>query len=212
MRKIVIFKSKHISSLKKIYNFLLPSNQNFTLLKKGIAIFLLCCFASYHFGYYVFYFSFRMQMESNWSERIFSQDQEGLEQHLMEIPLSIPYMADQEDFQVTNTSFEKSGKHFRVIKQRYSHDTLQMIYVVDTAKTTLDNTIKRWISSLVAEDGTDKDQNTLLAKNFVKDYTQPIHAFSFGALPVFEELTIGLIFLLYQDHLHYLNTPPPELA
>lgn len=151
-------------------------------------------------------------MESNWSERILSQDQEGLEQHLMEIPFSIPYMANQEDFQVTNTSFKKSGQDFRVIKQRYTHDTLQVIYVLDIAKSKLDNTIKLWISSLVAEDGTDKDHHTLLAKNFVKDYTQPINAFSFGALPVFEELTMGFIFLSYQDHFHQLKNPPPELA
>lgn len=130
----------------------------------------------------------------------------------MEIPLSIPYMADQEGFQVSNTSFEKAGQYYRVIKQRYTNDTLQIIYVADTAKRTLDNTIKQWINSLVAEDGTDKDHNTLLAKNFVKDYTQPIHAFSFGILPVLEKMPIGFIFLPYQDHSFQLNTPPPELA
>lgn len=130
----------------------------------------------------------------------------------MEIPLSIPYMADQEDFQVTNTSFEKAGQHFRVIKQRYTNDTLQVIYVADTAKRTLDNTIKKWISSLVPEDGTDKDHNTLLAKNFVKDYTKPVHTFSFGVLPVFEIMPIGFIFLPYQDYFQHLNSPPPELV
>jgi len=181
-------------------------------LKKGIAIFLLCCFASYHFGYYVFYFSFGIQIESSWSERMFNQDQEGIEQYLMEIPLSIPYMANQEDFQVTNTSFEKSGQHYRVIKQRYTNDTLQIIYVSDTAKRTLDNTVKQWISSLIAEDGTENGQNTLLAKNFVKDYTQPIHTYSLGILPVFEKVPIGFIFLPYQDHSFQLNTPPPELV
>ncbi|SDY51784.1 MULTISPECIES: hypothetical protein [Rhodonellum] len=181
-------------------------------MKKGIAILLLCCFASYHFGYYVFYFSFRMQMESSWSERIFSQDQEGIEHYLMEIPLSIPYMANQEDFQATNTSFEKAGQHYRVIKQRYTNDTLQVIYVSDTAKRTLDNTIKQWISSLIADDGTENGQNTLFAKNFVKDYTQPIHTYSLGIPPFFEKMPIGFIFLPYQDYSFKLNTPPPELG
>jgi hypothetical protein len=121
-------------------------------------------------------------------------------------------MANQEDFQVTNTSFEKSGQHYRVIKQRYTNDTLQIIYVSDTAKRTLDNTVKQWISSLIAEDGTENGQNTLLAKNFVKDYTQPIHTYSLGILPVFEKVPIGFIFLPYQDHSFQLNTPPPELV
>lgn len=67
----------------------------------------------------------------------------------MEIPLSLPYMVSEEDFQIANTSFEKVGHYFRIIKQRYVNDTLQVVYVPDTAKRNINETIKFWVISLV---------------------------------------------------------------
>ncbi|MCR9015133.1 hypothetical protein [Aquiflexum gelatinilyticum] len=182
-------------------------------MKKVISIFLLCCFALYHFGYYVAYFSFRFQIESDWMEKIYSDNQEGLEEKLMEIPLSVPYMADEEDFRPTNTSFEKDGKTFRAIKQRYVNDTLQIVYVPDTAKRILDNTIKQWVSSLVQDDLPDAGNNSLLVKLFIKDYTPVSNDFDYS--PVASELEqdfIGFIFSSYENNYFHLNSPPPELA
>ena len=87
----------------------------------------------------------------------------------MEIPLSAPYMANQEEFHATNTRFEKDGQYFRAIKQRYQNDTLQVIYVPDTSRKALDSTVQKWISSLV-DDELPQDQG---GKNFLS-YLQKI--------------------------------------
>lgn len=173
---------------------------------------LLCCFALYHFGYYVAYFSFHIQIEKNWIEKIYAEKQEGLEERILEIPMNLPYMADEEDFRATNTRFEKNGQYFRAIKQRYSKDTLQIIYVPDTAKKNLDNTIKLWISSLVQDELPDTGNNSLLSKIFVKDYTQPLNDFDFSQVILQEKQFIGFIFSAFENPYPDLSTPPPKTA
>lgn len=181
-------------------------------MRKTVAIFLLFCFALYHFGYYAAYFSFRLQIENHWSEKIYSANQNSLEERMMEIPLSIPYMADEEGFRATNTSFQKDGQYYRVIKQRYINDTLQMVYVPDSAKKNLESTIKQWVSSLVQDELPDSGNNSLLGKIFVKDYTQPINNFDFSISIKNDKNYNGFVFLTYQNQDINLTTPPPELV
>jgi hypothetical protein len=181
-------------------------------LRKPIAILLLCCFALYHFGYYAAYFSFRLQVEKHWVDRIYSDNSAALEEKMMEIPLSIPYMVSEEEFRLANTSFEKDGQFFRIIKQRYINDTLQVVYVPDTAKRLMDETIKQWVTSLVQDGIPDGASNTLLSKIFVKDYTHAINDFQFLPFTLIQKDYIGFIFLPFERLSIYTHTPPPELV
>lgn len=180
-------------------------------MRKVSSILLLCCFALYHFGYYVAYFSFHIQIENNWADKIYSGQQEGWEERLLEIPMSLPYMADEENFRTTNTLFEKNGQYFRAIKQRYIKDTLQIVYVPDTAKRNLDKTIKQWVSSLVQDELPDSGNNSLLSKIFVKDYTQPFNDFKFDIAFIAEKQLIWFIFSAYQNQFPEVNSPPPQV-
>lgn len=128
----------------------------------------------------------------------------------MEIPLSMPYMADEENFRPTNTTFERDGQHFRAIKQRYVKDTLQVIYVADTAKKNLETTIQQWIGSLISDELPDAG-NSLLTKVFAKDYIQQNYKFDMPFIELEDKQLIGFIFSTYQNQYANLNTPPPEV-
>ena len=130
----------------------------------------------------------------------------------MEIPLSAPYMANQEDFQPTNTRFEKDGKYFRAIKQRYQNDTLQVVYVPDTARKALESTVKSWISSLT-EDELPQDQNgKTQLKLFVKDYLEAeVFQTELVAWKSAED-KIGFIFSPYMSPYFTLDSPPPQVS
>lgn len=181
-------------------------------MKKALAIFLLACFAIYHFGYYAFYFSFDYHLENQWADHIYSETQGDLEERLLEIPLSAPYMNNQDEFQPTNTRFEKDGEHFRAIKQRYQNDTLQLVYVADTARGVLDSTVKKWISSLT-EDEIPQDQNgKSLAKTFIKDYIEPELYNLEKPFALAIEDKIGFIFSPYMSPFFQLDSPPPQEA
>ena len=179
-------------------------------MKKALSIFLFACFAIYHFGYYAFYYSYDQHLENKWEDRIFSENSMKGEETLIEIPLSAPYMANQEEFRPTNTSYEKDGKFFRAIKQRYQNDTLQVIVVPDTARGVLDNTIKKWISSLVDDDFPDGQDDKTSVKIFIKDYLLP-EAFLFQSNPQFS-LNDGLVAAMtaYTNRLGEIDSPPPQ--
>ena len=181
-------------------------------MKQFLSIALLACFAMYHFGYYALYFSMDQHLESKWEDMIYGEKSIYAEETLIEIPLSAPYMANQEEFKPTNASFEKDGQFFRAIKQRYQNDTLQIIVVRDTARGLLDNTVKRWIS-FISEDELPQDYDgTTSMKLFAKDYIQSA-PFLFEA---YSNITSnsGLIFFtnIYLDPEKGIFSPPPQVS
>lgn len=181
-------------------------------MRKAVAIALLLCFAIYHFGYYAFYYSYQYTLESNWQEKIYGEQIGDLEERVMEIPLTAPYMSNQDEFQATNTRFEKDGKYFRAIKQRYQNDTLQIVYVSDTARKALETTVKSWISSLT-EDELPQDQNSKTQlKLFVKDYLEPeVFQIGYSAPKVIQD-KIGFIFSPYMSPAFTIDSPPPQVS
>ena len=181
-------------------------------MRKAVAIALLICFAIYHFGYYAFYYSYQYTLESRWQDSIYGDQVGSLEERMMEIPLSAPYMSNQEEFQLTNTRFEKDGNYFRAIKQRFQNDTLQVVYVQDTARKVLDSTVKTWISSLT-EDELPQDQNGKVQfKLFLKEYieTEPFRLECFAVNAQKDQ--IGFIFSAYMSPSFSLDSPPPQLS
>lgn len=173
---------------------------------------LLVCFALYHFGYYAFYFSYEHHLEKEWESQIYGQTSSEQVEMLMEIPLSMPYMANQEDFQPTNTPFEKDGRIYRAIKQRYQNDTLQVVYVPDTARKALITTVKSWISSL-ADDTLPQDQKgQTQLKLFVKDYIETgVFRLANMGSPAPKD-KIGFIFSPYMSPCATIDSPPPKFS
>lgn len=181
-------------------------------MRKIISIALLICFAIFHFGYYGFYFSASYSLENQWKDQIYGAQTSGLEERLMEIPLSAPYMANQEEFQATNTRFEKDGKYFRAIKQRYQNDTLQVVYVPDTARRVLESSVKKWISSLVEDEFPQDQGGKTFVKLFAKDYLESdVFSFTLADRSGYE-IQIGFIFSAYMSPDFSLDSPPPQIS
>lgn len=78
-------------------------------MKNAVAIALLFCVALFHFGYYAFYFSVNRSIEAGWEDKIYEVEDQNLEESILSIPIRAPYLANQEDFQATNTRFEKDA-------------------------------------------------------------------------------------------------------
>lgn len=144
-------------------------------------------------------------------DQIYGEQKLQLEEQLLEIPLKAPYLANQEEFQVANTRFEKEGEYFRVIKQRYQNDTLQLVYVPDTARQVIDLTVKKWISSLMDEDAPQEQSGKTFAKLFAKDYLPTVILdFSSPAALVFEQDAAEFLPTTYQGPFFALDSPPPQ--
>ncbi|MFC5627053.1 hypothetical protein [Algoriphagus winogradskyi] len=181
-------------------------------MKNHVSIFLLLCFVMYHFGYYAFYFSYDSHLERKWEAIIFSESSLVPEETLMEIPLSAPYMANQEEFQPTNTSFEKDGQFYRAIKQRYQNDTLQVVVVPDTARGVLDTTVKKWISFLTSDELPQDQNGKSLLQLLVKDYLRA-EKFAMGNITTsFDFVSPGFTSIYYSNPFFQQVSPPPQLG
>ncbi|HLT06384.1 MAG TPA: hypothetical protein VK014_02600 [Cyclobacteriaceae bacterium] len=180
-------------------------------MKKEIAILLLFCFSFYHFGYYFFYFSYRYKIESEWkSTTVHTFDTEFDKENLIKIPLHIPYMVEQEDFHTTNTSFVQDGTSYRIVKQRYVQDTLQIVYVPDVALTKLDQTIKGWITALTEGIDQEAANGKIIPKNFIKDYLQPISFLISKPYAITVRTDGGFFSCFYRNTKMDLPDPPPK--
>lgn len=152
-------------------------------------------------------------MEAGWKDKIYGVQDLKLEEAILSIPMQAPYMANQEEFQPTNTRFEKDGNYFRAIKQRFQNDTLQIVYVEDMERGKLDNTIKKWISSLNEEELPQDHSSKTFVKLFAKDYlpswlvTLPMPT-SFDL----EILQARTVLTTYLNPSFSIDAPPPQLG
>jgi len=113
-----------------------------------LALFLLACIVSFHFGYYLTYVSQSAQLERDWEVRIYDKPGAASGEMSIKIPLSVAYMPDQDDFRESNSVFQKEGCFFRVIKQRYQKDTLELVYVPDREKDQLRQSLSNWAQTI----------------------------------------------------------------
>lgn len=171
---------------------------------------LLCSFLFYHFGYHLYFIALQHQIENHWKNRVFDSSF-SQEERVMLMPLTIPYLANQEDYQVTNTPIDINGRHFRAIKQKYANDTLEIIYVLDAPKSQLVNQVNQWISLLNSESN-QADGNIFFFKMY-KDYTFTNLKFTLSE-GIFAKVSGKDIspFTFYKDFFLLLDGPPPEIS
>jgi hypothetical protein len=152
-------------------------------------------------------------MEAGWKDKIYGVQDQKLEESILAIPIQAPYMANQEEFQPTNTRFEKDGKYFRAIKQRFQNDTLQIVYVEDLERGKLDSTIKKWISSLNEEELPQDHSSKTFVKLFAKDYL-PSWLVEVP-LPTSSQVEIlhgNMVSFAYSNPSFSIDSPPPQLG
>lgn len=85
------------------------------------------------------------------------------------VPLSIPYMPDQADFERVNGQFKHEGELYRMVKQRYSNDTLTVVCIRDTEHKKIDLALADFVKTFT-DKATDSNPTAKVAVSFIKDY------------------------------------------
>lgn len=178
-------------------------------MKKGISILLLGCFVVYHFGFYIFYFAYQHHIESEWSDKIL--DENSNQMQILEIPMRLPYLIDNEEFHLTNISFSMDGKSYRGIKKRFIDDAFQLVYVPDHAKINLEISLKQWVVSLTPDGASDQQKDIILTKSPVKDYLSPDEKFLFLPAIWYQVFCFSEDFSNYHPMAVKVTSPPPKV-
>lgn len=177
-------------------------------MKRGASLFLLTCLFIYQFGYYGMYVAFQYHLESEWAQTVY--DKEFADKHLLEIPMRIPYLIDNDDFHPTNISFQLDGVSYRGIYKRFVDEALQLVYVPDHAQVKLDYSLKQWALKLIPENTQDSEKPVTLAKSMGYDYLAPNSLQMLPTYPALFSFEVGFFETQYVSYIGDISTPPPN--
>jgi hypothetical protein len=85
------------------------------------------------------------------------------------IPVSIPYMNDDADFERVDGKFEHEGEVYRLLKQKYAQDTLTVVCIKDSEDKRINQALSNYVKSFT-DKATDQHSNLKVTINFIKDY------------------------------------------
>ena len=100
----------------------------------------------------------------------------------IKIPVSIPYMPDNSDFQRVDGKFEHLGEVYRMVKQKYAKDTLTVVCMKDHEDKRINQALSVYVKTFT-DKASDHDANLKISINFIKDYipqTFSIHSLCLG--------------------------------
>ena len=87
---------------------------------------------------------------------------------VIKVPVSVPYMLDQTNFERVNGTFEHNGEFYRLVKQKYANDTLNIVCIKDFAHKRIDQALTDYLKTF--SDNTGDEKSSKITINFLKDY------------------------------------------
>jgi len=161
-----------------------------------------------------YYFLF-MGMEYKNTQKIhrmldFDQYDES-ETVLIKIPLTIPYATDSRDFVRSNGKFEHEGEVYRIVKQKFLQDTLQVVCIKDQVSTHLNHAKTDFIKTFSDRPEENKSSAYNLLQKLFKDYCKSSLHLQDIAKGWCHQIVLGTKTSIYMLQIVKITTHPPEL-
>lgn len=138
-------------------------------MKRFFSIIFLCIFLIYHLGYYGVYMIMWYKIESHWQQKVSGTHLNNNELRKISTPLSLPYSADQQEYQAASGSIQVNGKFYRFVKYKYAQDSLHLLYVNDNKMEALHDALRDWAVSFTSIP-VSKNGNVEMWKSMSKDF------------------------------------------
>ena len=87
----------------------------------------------------------------------------------IKIPISIPYMNDNTEFERVDGKFEHQGGFYRLVKQKYAKDTLTVVCVKDSENKRINQALSNYVKTFT-DKASDQNHNSKVTITFIKDY------------------------------------------
>jgi len=180
-------------------------------LKKLLSIFFLSLFALHHVGYYFAYVALDNRIEDSWQVMFESNDFQEKYLQKMSLPITFPYLTDQAEFIDVDEQMEIGGEFYRIVKKKYTQDTLHLVYVNDIEKKDIHEFYEKWVNNVA-----DNDENTQnrISLNHLLDKQYFSNDFQFELLPSTFNVANHHSFYLDNYLQNYLTIPypPPKIS
>lgn len=151
------------------------SNFHYPSLKKTFSILFVVVLLLNVMGYYVVFLGMQYRNDLTIA-RVLDTDQYNDSQTItLKIPVSIPYMTDQVEFQRVEGEFEHHGKAYRLVKQKYAKDTLTVVCFRDHENERITEALSNYVKTF-GDNGPDSGDNLKITVSFIKEFLP--HSFS----------------------------------
>lgn len=138
-------------------------------MKKSLSILLIGILALNVFGYYGIFLGMQYRNDRAMRKAFDSDSYDQSREITIKVPVSIPYMPDQPDFERVNGKFEYQGEFYRLVKQRYSKDTLTVVCIRDIEHKKIDRVLTDYIKTF-ADKAPENSPSSKITLSFLKDY------------------------------------------
>ena len=183
-------------------------------MRKLFSILFLSSFLFYQLGHFGVSLLMENYFDVVWSYKIEQDLIEEKEYIEYAIPFATPYQIDRPDFYKTNTEVEIGNENYRIIKQRYARDTLFLVFVKDTLKNKVDQSVNEW-KTFAAESNSSSQKG----KEFIRFLISPKPFLPIALLNLDLKHSVlsnqkfkGFISDKYISYIKKIPVPPPEKA
>lgn len=88
----------------------------------------------------------------------------------LRIPLSVPYVDDDPEYQRVDGEFEHQGELYHLIKQRLSNDTLYVVCIKDRQGNRISKALKDYVKTFAEDKASDGKAPVKTLTSFSRDY------------------------------------------
>lgn len=178
-------------------------------MKKVLSIALVAVLLMNTMGYYAVFLGLQHRNNLTMTQLLDANQYDESQLITLEIPMNVPYLNDDEDFERVNGVFEYDGQSFRMVKQKYAKDVLTLVLIKDTENERIMNAMSDYVMSFT---DTSNDDGSNVTITFIKDYIPQ----AFSILTTSLGWTLDVIVSVDTSHLISSFTAsvihPPERA
>lgn len=120
-------------------------------------------------GYYGVFMGLDYQNSRAMLHKLDSGSYNEQDEVTIKIPVAVPYLPDAEGFERVDGRFEHKGEVYRMVKQRYSQDTLYIVCVKDHTGTRLQRALTSYVKTF-SDKPADSKQRGKVASGFNNEY------------------------------------------
>ncbi len=103
-------------------------------------------------------------------ERLDADDYDSSETITFAVPLAMPYGADYKDYERVNGEFELKGNFYKLVKQKFEHDTLFVVCVNDKKEKKLVSDLNDYVKLINDLPSSSQQTSKVLLNSIAKDY------------------------------------------
>lgn len=161
-------------------------------------------------GYYIVFWGLRYQANQQLKARLDANQYNAEETIELKIPVAIPYLLEQKEYERTQGKIEYNGEFYTLIKQRHHQDTLYVVCIKDGHEKRLVDTMNSYVKLSNDIPGANNKALNLLSK-LLKDFDCKL-SFDFEqynrwSIPLIHQPAKISWTTVFEDH----QSPPPRM-